>query len=189
MPADQEFVFVADRFDVAALSAAAARDDDAGDAVVDKELGYLTQIRESLLAFFEPKAPVNWDEGFSDEPATPRDAPREARSFSAEFHSSPSKTATPRGLDEPAAALAAAVPPLAAAETDPVLKANNGAEPGRANAPAKRKNGQTGSPPPEGAPKKPRFAAASADDATATRPSLDMPHIAGTQTNGASSVG
>jgi len=187
VPADQESVFVADRFDVCALASAIARDDDAGEAVVDAELGYLTQIRESLLAFFEPKESIDWSADFADEPATPRDAAppdEKARSFSAEFHQSPgspNKAETPRAV-----ATAATAAPT---DDDPVLKNSNGAEPGGRAATAKRRASDDGAPPSNGAPKKARVDADRAATDEPGRPSLGMPRITGTPTNADPSVG
>ncbi|KAH8068160.1 proteasome-activating ATPase [Aureococcus anophagefferens] len=79
---DQEFVFTADRFDVNAMASAIQADDDAGDEAVDRELGYLTNIREAVMGFFAPPT-IDWNEGLDSEPGTPRE-PRPERSSSLE---------------------------------------------------------------------------------------------------------
>ena len=101
VPEDQEFVFTAERFDVVRLADYLAQDDDAGDAAVDRELGYLTSIRESLLNWFDGPSKLDFDDDFSDDPGTPR--PERSRSFSAEAGprgSSPELSGTKRGASE-----------------------------------------------------------------------------------------
>ncbi|KAJ1457874.1 hypothetical protein M885DRAFT_514373 [Pelagophyceae sp. CCMP2097] len=65
--ADANFVFVADRFHVGDILQADDED------VEDRELGYLTSIRDEINAFFVP-ALIRWDDGDEEQPPlTPRD--------------------------------------------------------------------------------------------------------------------
>mmetsp|Transcript_7562 Transcript_7562/g.22426 ORF Transcript_7562/g.22426 Transcript_7562/m.22426 type:complete len:285 (+) Transcript_7562:187-1041(+) len=89
VPADHDNVFVADRFDVVALDAALGQDDDAGDALVDREGGYMTSIREQLLAWVDPPT-IEFDD-FAEEPGTPRETPRSS-SFAQAYAESPARS-------------------------------------------------------------------------------------------------
>ena len=154
---DQEFVFTADRFDVNAMASAIQADDDAGDEAVDRELGYLTNIREAVMGFFAPPT-IDWNEGLDSEPGTPREPrPERSSSFSKEFHGSPAASASSARLSEAPGADGDALSDTNRPLKDRSLKRPAGDEP----------------PPSPDLSKKPR----TTTDADATTARLDLPSL------------
>ena len=151
------------------MSQAIQADDEAGEDAVDKELGYLTSIREALLAFFAPPK-IDWNDNYSEDPGTPREPPAKGErssSFSVEFHNSPAgKAATPR-LEPGAPADADAL-----SDTNKPLKARPLKRPAGADAPSAEGDEPPPAPGAAGS-KKPRTDV----DSAACTARLDLPAL------------